>query len=521
MCRFALLWLIALVATPLAAHERPNILIAIADDWSYGDASIDGSTYVRTPAFDRVAREGVRFDNMYTPNAKCGPSRSILLTGRQSWQLGAGANHWSYFPAQYRTWFEALEDMGYHVGSTGKGWAPGVALDPGGLPRRMTGTKYDAITWDPPSEHISNIDYAANFGAFLADREPDEPFVFWYGAKEPHRGFEYGSGQTRGGKSLAMVDLVPAYWPDREDVRNDLLDYAYEVEHFDRHLGRILQMLEAAGELDNTIVIVTSDHGKAFPRVKGQSYYHSNHVPFAMRWPHAIAGQGRRIGEFANFSEVAATLFDLAGLDLAETTMAPVTGASFAHLLYSSSASDRTRNSVVVGKERHDIGRPNDVGYPMRGIITDGFLYIRNYEPTRWPAGDPVTGYLNSDGSPTKTAILDLKRSREKAQSWSLAFGKRPAEELYDLARDPDNVHNLAGEEQHAARMVAMRSAMEARLRAQGDPRMAGEGDQFDRYPYADDQHRDFYNRFMAGEKMGGMHWVNPSDFEEAGAYAD
>ena len=502
----------------VSASDRPNILIAIADDWSYGDATIDGSTYVNTPAFDRVAAEGVRFDNMYTPNAKCSPSRSILLTGRQSWQLEEGANHWAYFPQKFHTWFEALSGMGYSAGVTGKGWAPGVALNADGEPREMTGKRYDDIRWESPSKHISDIDYAANFGAFLDENDAsdtDEPWVFWYGAQEPHRGFELNSGAKRGGKTKEMIAKVPGYWPDTDEVRTDLLDYAYEVEHFDTHLERMIADLEARGELENTIIIVTSDHGKAFPRVKGQAYFASNRIPFAVRWPKGVDGEGRKVSEFVSFAEVAATVFDLIGLDAEDSTMQPLTGRSFANLLRSADATAPERNSMIVGKERHDIGRPDDVGYPIRGLISEGYLYIRNFEPGRWPAGDPVTGYLNSDGGPTKTTILDQRRSGEEMRYWSLNFGRRPAEELYSLEADPDNVNNLAADPKHRSRMDTMQTSLFASLREQGDPRMLGNGNVFDEYEYADTKHLNFYNRYVRGEELTGMHWVSPTDFED------
>ncbi len=107
----ALVVLCALFASETRADEpakRPNILFAIADDWSYGHASAYGSTWVKTPAFDRVAREGLLFTRAYTPNAKCAPSRACLLTGRNSWQLKEAANHFPFFPSEFKTYAEAL-----------------------------------------------------------------------------------------------------------------------------------------------------------------------------------------------------------------------------------------------------------------------------------------------------------------------------------------------------------------------------------------------------------------------------
>src|SRR5262245_8490915 len=211
---------------------RPNILFAIADDWGYDHAGAYGSKWVTTPSFDRVARGGVLFTHAYTPNAKCAPSRAIILTGRNSWQLEEAANHVPYFPAKFKTWAEALGEKGYNTGMTAKGWAPGVANDANGKPRQMTGRPYDRGKLQGPTSGIANNDYAANFEDFLDATPKDQPWSFWYGGQEPHRAYEYGSGVAKGGKRLSDVDRVPDYWPDNETVRNDMLDYAFEVEHF-------------------------------------------------------------------------------------------------------------------------------------------------------------------------------------------------------------------------------------------------------------------------------------------------
>src|SRR5438876_2720149 len=143
-----------------AADERPNILLAIADDWSFGHAGAYGGRWTSTPAFDRVAREGLLFTRAYTPNAKCAPSRACLVTGRNSWQLKAACNHICFFPPQFKTYAEALAEHGYFVGKTTKGWGPGVANDDAGKPRLMAGRSFDARKAEPPAKGISNADYA-------------------------------------------------------------------------------------------------------------------------------------------------------------------------------------------------------------------------------------------------------------------------------------------------------------------------------------------------------------------------
>ncbi len=496
----------------VAPTPAPNILFAIADDVSYPHMSAYGTDWVQTPAFDRVAREGLLFMRAYTPNAKCAPSRSAILTGRNSWQLEAAANHWPYFPATFTTYAEALTRRGFHVGYTAKGWGPGVALDADGNPRQLAGTPYNEHILDPPASGISANDYARNFEAFLDARPAGVPFVFWYGALEPHRGYEFGAGEAKGGKTKDMIDTVPAFWPDTDSVRTDLLDYAYEIEHFDTHLGRMLALLEARGELDNTLVVVTADNGMPFPRAKGQSYEYANHLPLAMRWGDGLANPGRVIEEYVSFIDFAPTFLELAGLDAVAAGMQPVQGKSLVSLLRGT-AKEAHRDFVLIGKERHDIGRPGDAGYPMRGIVEDGYLYVRNHAPERWPAGNPETGYLNCDGSPTKSVCLARRRMPGMAHFWEMSFGIRPAQELYNVVDDPECLVNLAGDPAHESRLVRMATRMEEALLAEGDPRMRGEGEVFDAYPYADEKHRSFYERFLAGEPLQAG-WVNASDVE-------
>jgi arylsulfatase A-like enzyme len=456
----------------------------------------------------------VLFTRAYTPNAKCAPSRAILLTGRHSWQLEEAANHVPFFPPKFKTWSEALGEHGYVTGMTGKGWGPGVANDAQGKPRQMTGRPFNRQKSEAPTPAMGPNDYAANFKDFLGTVPQGRPWSFWYGALEPHRGYEYGSGVLKGGKQLSNIEQVPGYWPDNEVVRNDMLDYAYEVEHFDRHLERMLNTLSEAGVLDNTIVIVTSDHGMPFPRVKGQAYEFSNHVPLAVMWRGAIKVTNRTVHDYVSFVDLAPTLVAMAGLKWEETGMQPAAGRSLIDILRSPRARvDSGRDHVLVGKERHDVGRPHDGGYPIRGIIKEEALYLRNYEPDRWPAGNPETGYLNVDGSPTKTEILQRRREGRDMRAWALAFGRRPGEELYDLKRDPFCLTNLAEDRQHRPRLQRLRRQMERELRAQRDPRLSGLGHLFDRYIYADETTRNFYDRFMRGEKPKAG-WVNDSDFE-------
>lgn len=501
----------------LRQDQRPNILFALSDDASFPHKSAYGTEWVQTPAFDRVASEGILFNRAYVPNPKCAPSRSIILTGRNSWQLEEAANHWPYFPAKFKVFPEVLAEHGYFVGATGKKWAPGVAVTEDGERRNLTGLVYDEHRTEVPTTEIYTIDYAANFEAFLKDRPEGQPFSFWYGAIEPHRAYEYRSGIEAGGKKISDIDKVPDFWPDNDEIRIDMLDYAFEIEHFDNHLGKMLQLLEEYGELENTLVVVTSDNGMPFPRVKGQMYEMSAHMPLAIMWPNGLKSPGRVVDDFVSFADFAPTFIELAGLNWDETGLHPTAGLSLTDILYSDSGGhvNPERDHVLLGKERHDIGRPYDWGYPIRGIVRGDLLYLRNFEHTRWPAGNPETGYLNTDGSPTKTFILDNRITPGMYHYWQWNFGKRPAEELYNIAEDPYCLHNLADDPKYRDTVNKLKTELYDRLKDQGDPRMFGRGYVFDAYPYSDLQNVNFYQRFIFEGEEFNTGWVNESDYED------
>lgn len=507
--------LFASIITASAATQRPNILFAIADDWSFGHAGAYGCEWVETPHFDRVAREGILFQNAYTPNAKCAPSRATILTGRYSWQLEEAGNHMPLFPSKFGSFVERLDAAGYSAGYTGKGWGPGIANDANGKRRKITGKQYAKHKLQPMASGIASTDYAANFEEFLGEASKDKPWVFWFGTTEPHRGYEYKSG-VRLGKKLEQIDRVPAYWKDNEISRHDMLDYAIEVEHYDQQLGEILKQIEAAGQLANTLVVATSDHGMPFPRVKGQAYEHSNHIPLAIRWPSGITGSNRKVIDYVNFSDLAPTFLDAAGINELAPIMQPTSGQSLFDIFKSNLSGQVTasRDHVIVGKERHDTGRPNDWGYPIRGINKGGWLYIKNYETARWPAGNPETGYLNCDGGPIKSDILNMRRNGANETYWNMNFGKRPTEELYDLRADPDCVNNLATTPTYESKKKTLSTQMVSELKQQGDPRMTGNGKLFDDYPYSDSKTAHFYERYLSGNRPRAG-WVSEGDFEK------
>lgn len=453
------------VATVPAEVRRraPNILLVIADDWSYPHASAYGDTTVSTPAFDRVAREGALFTNAFTAAPSCTPSRAAILTGQAVHRLAEGGNLWGFLPARFDVYPDLLERAGYHVGYTGKGWGPG-RFEPGGRSRNPAG---------PPSE---------SFEAFLAERRGGQPFCFWFGSTDPHRPYEAGSG-ARAGLRAASV-RVPRMLPDTAEVRSDLLDYYAEVQRFDGHLARLLDVLQRRGELDDTIVVVTSDNGLPFPRGKANLYDTGTHMPLAIRWTGHIT-PATKSDAFVSLADLAPTILEATGIPVAPA----MTGRSLLPLVGATRGSSAGRDRVFIERERHANVRRGDLSYPARAMRTADHLYIRNYRPDRWPAGDPevhvaVGPFGDIDGGPSKQLLLDRRADPAVARFFALATAKRPGEELFDLKKDPAQLVNVARDPAYAGTLARLRGELAAWQRSTGDPRVTDDDDRWDRYPY-------------------------------------
>lgn len=463
---------------------KPNILFCISDDQTFAHVGAYGCKFVNTPAFDRVAREGVLFNNAFVSAPSCCPSRASVLTGLPFYRLNETSMNHTIWSKELQPYPDMLATAGYHTGYTGKGWGPG-SWRAAGRSHNPAGPAYNELKNRTPAPKFSPIDYAGNFRAFLDKRPEGAPFCFWYGGIDPHRAYEEGSG-VKNGKKLADI-VVPAFFLDTPEIRNDIADYALHIDWFDKHLGRMIETLQDIGELENTIIVVTSDNGMPFPRCKATLYDYGTHMPLAIRWGEKVKG-GRRVDDFASFIDFAPTFLEAAGLPVP----LHMEGKSLMNVLLSDKSGqvDPTRTHVVMGIERHfPGGRKGGDPYPIRALRNHEYLYIRNYAPDRWPVGDPdgpvwpaddpTGGFGDSDGGPTKTYMHGHKS--RSTHLFELAFGKRPAEELYDVKDDPYQMNNLAGEPRYARVRKELALLLQQELKRTKDPRALGQGDMLDR----------------------------------------
>ena len=449
------------------AVDRPNILFAIADDWSWPHAGIYGDRVVKTPTLDRLAREGVLFTNAYCVSPSCTPSRGSILTGQTIHRLEDGGNLWSALPKKFETFPDLLEAAGYAVGYQEKGWGPG-SLVVSGRTRNPAGPEFE------------------NFEEFLQSVPEGKPFCFWFGSTDPHRPYILDSGLVSG---MTLEDVVvPPFLPDTPEVRADILDYYWEVQRFDRDVGSILSLLEERGLLANTMVVMTSDNGMPFPRAKANLYDSGTRMPLAIRWPARVKG-GRVVEDFVSFTDFAPTFLEAADLK----PLPEMTGESLLGLLTGERTGHRDR--VFLERERHANARQGNLSYPCRAVRTKQFLYIRNLRPDRWPAGDPEVAeglappgaFTDVDSSPTKWLVLGLygKYPDDKMETfYRRIFGKRPAEELYDLSEDPAQLTNVAERPEYSAAKRELRAALDRWMVETNDPRTVDDDDRWDNYPY-------------------------------------
>ncbi|MDZ4850816.1 MAG: sulfatase [Pirellulaceae bacterium] len=453
----------ATIALADEGSSRPNILFFIGDNWSWPHAGILGDPTVKTPVFDRVAKEGVLFNHAFCPVPSCSPTRSCILTGRAAHQLEDAASLWSAFPRKFKVFTDALRESGYEVGYSGKGWSPGRYIEYG-WPENPVGKQFK------------------NFAGFMEQRDTTKPFFFWNGNTDTALyNWRY---EPEGWEGLDPKSLkVPPELPDTEEVRLSMLAYYGAVGRIDLDAHRCVDELEQRKLLDDTVVVYTSDNGWQMPRGLANCYDSGTRVPMAIRWGKRLEA-GRKTNDFISLTDLAPTFLELAGV----TFPAEMTSHSFVDVLLDKPRSLQ-RDCFFVERERHANVRRGDLSYPIRGIRTKDFLYLWNIRPERWPAGDPkayyaVGDYGDVDGSRAKLFLLENAARTDIVPFFELCFGKRPKEELFDLGKDPSQLTNVAGNPDYASVQQELRGRVERWMRETADPRVDPNNDAWDKYQY-------------------------------------
>jgi len=528
--RIALLVALLTLGWNLDAAKRPNILFAFADDWgrvasAYAkvDDRLTANSVISTPNFDRVAKQGVLFKNAFVTAPSCTPCRSSILSGQYFFRTGRAAIlQGAVWEADKVPSFPPLlAKAGYHIGETYKVWSPGSPKDAQFGPANAyekAGSKFNGFSQGvtrmvqqgksvEAAKQVLYDEVNANFQSFLNARDQGKPFMYWFGPTEVHRKWIKGSGKKLWG--IDPDDLkgkLPKFMPDVHEVRQDFADYIGEIQSFDAALGLLLEKLEEIGELQNTIVVVSGDHGPpGFPGGKCNLYDYGVNVPLAVSWPGKPGG--RVVDDFVNLMDLAPTFLEAAGVEIPKV----MTGRSLAKVMSSKKSGwvDKKRSWVITGRERHvAMSRPGFTPYPQRSYRTKDFLYIINFRPDRWPMGDPYNltadkapdwntlenqtfvTFADFDASPTKAWLVEHRNDPKWKWHYNYAFGKRPRVELYDLKKDPGQIKNVAAEANYAKVQKQLNSKLMKELKRVKDPRVTGDGMTFEKAPFTGDWKR-------------------------------
>ncbi len=456
-----------LIALAMArGTDRPNILLILGDNWRWPNAGALGDPMALTPAFDRISREGVVFTHAFNPVPSCSPTRSCLLTGKIAHQLGERASLQSAFPQDTPVVTRMLHEAGYEIGYSGKGWAPGN-FEISGWKENPVGPKFN------------------DFADFQSKRDPSKPFFFWLGNIDT---------STMGGKLPYLAEakaklyatklVIPPDLPDCPEVRDDLMNYYGGVMRLDDAATRAIAALKNQEELDNTVIIYTSDNGWQMPRGLANCYDSGSRVPLAIRWGRNLTA-GRKVDDFINVADLGPTFLELAGL----TPPPEMTMHSIKNLLLGK-PDDFPRDAIFIERERHANVRHDNQSYPVRAVRTRDFLYLRNLRPDRWPAGDPDVLFLHGrpygdvDTTSVKDFLIAHQTDSAYAKHIGLIFGKRPAEELYDLKNDPNQLANVAAQPEYADALKQHRARVDEWMKQTSDPRLDPANDDWDHFPY-------------------------------------
>jgi len=531
MIRFiAPAWLaISLLALPVSAAEpkRPNLLFIFADDWgrfasAYGKLDGPGSPndVVKTPNFDRIAREGTLVRQAFVSAPSCTPCRSALLSGQHFWRTGRAAIlQGAVWDESIPTYPRLLTQAGYHMGKTGKVWSPGNPADiPYGRPVpgfQKAGMRFNSFSKFGTDQVKSgdSVDSCrktllrevrGNFEDFLGKRPSQAPFGYWFGPTNVHRKWVKGSGKALWGIDPdSLKGKLPPFLPDIPEMREDFADYLGEVQALDAYAGELLDALEKAGELDNTLVVMSGDHGPpGFPHGKCNLYDFGSRVALALRGPGVE--KGKVSDTLVSLPDLAPTFLEMAGVKPPATMTA--NSLQSLGVITASGEIDRKkmiRDAVFIGRERHyPTARDGGLPYPQRAIRTKDHLYIINFRPDRWPLGDPRqlqggtptwdklannTGVTLSDedAGPAKAWLVLNRDTAQGKPFFDHAYGKRPAEELYVLSDDPHQMRNRAGDKTLEGIRKNLRERLLKTLEETGDPRMQENGKFFETPPLA------------------------------------
>ena len=419
--------------------ETPNIVFIIADDMAWDDSGAYGHPNIKTPNIDQLAKDGMRFDNAFLTASSCSPSRTSIITGLYPHNTDAEQLHWP-LPANKKTFVEELKASGYWTAQAGK-WHLGEAIkerfdlvmDVGthGFQLSPTGEK---------TKQIGDGSGCENWVPVLQQRPKGQPFFLWFAAVDPHR--PYSEGILDNPHEQKDV-ILPPYFPDTEEVREDFVHYYNEITRLDNYVGKVIAELDHQGVADNTLILLISDNGRPFPRDKTTLYDGGIKTPWIVKWPKVVQA-GSSCQNLVSSVDIAPTFLKLAGLEVSPT----YEGVNFSALL---TQPEKTSREMIYAEDHW-----HDYEDYARAIRTKKYKYIKNFytDLPNTPSADAFVGGAFQ-------SMLELKENTQLTEAQLACFiSPRPKEELYDIVEDPFELQNLAGDPKFENELIALRAEM-------------------------------------------------------------
>ena len=427
--RFNTLLFSSICAFPALAFSqaKPNFVFIIADDVSWNDIGCYGNDVVKTPNIDRLAQEGLRFTNAFLTASSCSPSRCSIISGKYPHSNGAAELH-TPLPEKEKPFPLFLKENNYYTAHAGK-WHMGPA----------THRAFDCYT-DNNGYDIGDGG-ENNWVSFLKERPKDKPFFFWFASNDAHR--PWGADTFKITHNPAKM-IIPPYFADTPETRQDMASYYNEIGRFDYYIGKVRKELEAQGVLENTLIIVMSDNGRPFPRCKTRVYDSGMKTPFIVFWPKGIRNKGNHSESLISAIDIAPTILKLAGINVPDEYQ----GKNFVAVLKKRSA--EIRSSVFSEHNWHDYEAHE------RMIRTKDYLYVLNARPNLTNCGP-----ADSKSSPTQHALNIVRDAGKLSPSQADVFvAPRPAEELFDVKNDPEQILNLASMPEYQEKLKEMKGLL-------------------------------------------------------------
>lgn len=395
----------------VCAAELPNFVFIIADDIGWDDIGCYGNNVVKTPHVDRLSVEGMQFNNAFLTASSCSPSRCSIISGKYPHSNGAAELH-TPLPESEIPFPLLLKQNGYYTAHAGK-WHLG----------NFTHRAFDRYT---DNNGYNNGDGGeANWVKFLRERPKDQPFFFWLASLDAHR--PWGADTFQVTFDPQEVE-VPVYFADTEETRQDIASYYNEIARFDYYVGKVRAELDRQGVLKNTVIIVMSDNGSPFPRCKTRVYDSGMKTPFVVYWPEKISTGGQKTESLISAVDIAPTILELAGVDAPDSYQ----GTSFSAVL--NDPEKEIRSEVFSEHNWHDYEAHE------RMVRTRKYLYVLNARPALANGGP-----ADSKKSPTQHALNIVRDEGRLTPAQADVFvTPRPAEELFDVEKDPLQLLNLA-----------------------------------------------------------------------------